>query len=893
MSKQTHTLSSGWQWRLADLNGQKPPKTSDDLAQWHASAHMPSVVQMELLDSGVIPDPYIDENERDVQWVGEADWEYQCQFETPPGTTSMENVQLFIEGLDTFATVFLNEQEILQSANMFHQHRVDVSKIIKSEGSSNTLRIYFESPLKKSTALQKQYGVRKALERDPRRMHIRKAQYQWGWDFGPQIMTSGPWLPVHLEAFGSRIADPLITSKIAADHSSATVEISVGTEGQTPRTSVQVEIKDESGATVASQSTPKTEEVASLSLEVKDPALWWPAGHGKPTLYTAEITLSDGAGQSLDKVTTKFGIRSIQLVQNKLREGQTFMFNVNGKNIFAQGGNWIPADTMLPRITRETSFGWVERMQYAHHNMIRVWGGGIYETEDFYDACDEKGILVWQDYALACGDYRLGADFLDSLKIEAEVQTKRIRNRASLALLCGGNEDFLFQDIFWNGTYDHDDLEGPFPEDQFPQREIYLKILPKIASELAPGITYWANSPWGGSKDSNDLTIGDVHQWEVWHLHQYPYQDFPRLGGRFVSEYGMFSFPIMRTLEYFATNPDERYPQSPVMDCHSKATGQESRGARYLAENFRVDTSDLSNYAYITHILQSEAVWYGLCHWRRRFVPGNEECAGVLIWQTNDLYPGSSWSYVDYFLRPKPAYYTIRRALAPIQVGIQRTPRSRFLSESAPVRVIPGATFEMFAHNATTHEVQCRLTLKAYDFKTHTPVSLPSDKTEQIVKLLPGQNTELGSLHDDEWTNDNMIILEACLYEEGEHGALMSRFVDWPEPFRYLRWPAKATKVTASITPYSAGAGAKSSSELVVGGAKDPEWENLVTLTANYPIKGAFVEPVYTGKEQVSDPEPLWDDNMVDLMPNSPVTLKVTGLKGRDVRVRYLYDWES
>ncbi|EXJ80112.1 hypothetical protein A1O1_08254 [Capronia coronata CBS 617.96] len=897
MSRQRNQLSSCWQWRLADLNGLDNPEVEDDLFQWHGAAHMPSVIHMELLQLALIPDPYINENERDVQWVGQSDWEYQCQFETPEGIMDLPLVELIFEGLDTFATVVLNGQEILKCDNMFLEHRIEVGKILKQEGS-NTLNVYFESAIKRSTALQEQYGVRKALERDPRRMHIRKIQCQWGWDFGPQMLTAGPYCPVFIEGHVSRIAETSITSKLADDHSSAVIDVGVGIEGKAAQTSLHIDIVDENGVVVATKSITKTRGSDVVSLKVQNPELWWPNGHGKPTLYTAEIMIRDMTGKTLDVVKTKFGIRSIQLIQRELRDapGLTFMFNVNGKDIFAQGGNWIPADTLLPRITREKYFDWIEKMQFAHHNMVRVWGGGIYETEDFLDACDAHGILLWHDFALACGDYPLNPAFIDSLKLEARHQTKRLRNRACLALLCGGNEDFLFQDIFWNGPYDHEDTQGPFEGKGFPQREIYLRILPEIVREVAPSITYWANSPWGGKKEANDLTVGDIHQWEVWHLHQYPYQDFPHLSGRFVSEFGMFSLPIMRTVEHFITRPEQRYPQSEVADCHSKASGQESRVARYLAENFRCDTSDMSNYAYLTQCMQSEAVWYGLCHWKRKFVPGKEECAGALVWQTNDLYPGMSWSYIDYFVRPKPAYYTIRRAFAPVQVGIQRSPRSRFLTEAAPERKILAPTFEIFAHNSTTKEVKCRLRLTAYDFKTHRPISLLPEDSERTVSLRAGQNTELASLHYEKWTKDNLIVLEASLFslekDAAASSAVLARVVDWPEPFRYLRWPKQTTRVTTSIAPYATNTGLQSASGLVTSGGQDPGWENTVTLTANVPIKGAWVEPIPNGKESVNDPEPLWSDNMVDLMPDSAVSFKVKGLKSRGVRVRYLYDWE-
>jgi beta-mannosidase len=552
------------------------------------------------------------------------------------------------------------------------------------------------------------------------------------------------------------------------------------------------------------------------------------------------------------------------------------MFNVNGRDIFCQGGDWIPADNLQPTMTRDRYDDWMRLARYSNLNMIRVWGGGIYETEEFFDACDEFGMLVWHDWAFACGDYPTHQEFLDSVKAEVEAQTIRLRNRASLALICGGNEDFFLNDMF-GVKYDFADVDGPFEDTNFPQRKIYLRLLPEISQRLAPEIQYWPSSPWGG-KSANDTTGGDIHQWAVWHEGK-PYQDYKNLAGRFVSEFGMHGFPINRTMDVFAPDLQDRHPQSRAIDCHNKGTGAETRIARYLAENFRYDNLRLENFAYCSQLLQSEAYGYALRDWKRLFKGrGREECAGAVIWQFNDIYPCTSWAYIDYYMRPKPAFYTIRREFAPVSVGIERTPASRWIDEDHPLESYR-PKFQIFAHNTTTRPVEALLELKAYDFLAGKWTDAGPDARRKVT-LAAGYNTELGALEpQDAWTEESLIILEARLVDPVTDKTL-ARMVNWPEPFRYLKWPA-GTKVTTSVE--------KASGNTLVD---EVQFEDVVTAVANHPIKGLWLEPVYDGTEEESEPEPLWEDNMLDLMPGREIKVLVKGLRGRPVKVKFLGDWE-
>ncbi|KAK5044361.1 hypothetical protein LTR84_011311 [Exophiala bonariae] len=882
-------ISNGWKWRLADANGNSQAEGLPELKEWHAVQAFPSVIHSELLANDIIPDFRSGENERLIQWVGHADWAYSTSFSTPKDLDSDSSVDMVFEGLDTFATVTLNGKVILQSDNMFLPQRVDVKKILNPSGQDNEISIVFESTVKKGDGLDSRFGQRKSnMMRGNRRMHIRKAQYHWGWDWGPVVLTAGPYLPIYLDTYHARVDNCHIISDLSPDHSSAEISVDINVAGEGSET-VDVRLLDADGSEVGSTTaTLSPLKATKTKLLLTSPRLWWPNGQGHPYLYTVKISLLGPDGDVLDSSSQRFGVRKIEIVQRPLDNapGKTFFFRVNGRDIFSQGGNWIPADNLLPTITRERYFDWIRLAKFNHLNMIRVWGGGIYETEDFLDACDEYGMLVWHDYAFACGDYPIHQEYLDSIKAEAEAQTIRLRNRACMALLCGGNEDFMLCD--WLGPkFDFADLTGPFEDKPFPQRKIYLQVLPEVASRLAPNIVYWANSPWGaGEQPSSDLTVGDVHQWHVWHVNQEPYQKYKGLSGRFVSEFGMHGFPIMRTVDVFTSpnRPQDRHPQSRAIDCHNKGHGAETRIARYLAENFRYDNTRLENFAYCTQLLQSEAYGYALRDWKRKFGgKGKEECAGALIWQLNDVYPVTSWAYVDYYLRPKPAFYTIRRSFAPISVGIERSPTSRCINENKP-RDSEIPSFSIFAHNTTAKDVKAILVLRAYDFHIGAWTDLQGVDAEREVTLTAGYNTELGKLTaPSSWTEESLIILAATLLDMTTKEPL-ARIVDWPEPFRYLTWPLD-TRVNISVAKIEGLSSTGDQSESI-------SYHDVVRVTTNHPIKGLWLEPVYDAKETEDEPEPLWNDNMFDLLPGEEISVYVKGLRGRQINARFLGDWE-
>ncbi|PSN71484.1 glycoside hydrolase, partial [Corynespora cassiicola Philippines] len=840
--------------------------------KWAAVTSFPSVIHQELLARDLIPNYHIGQNERQIQWVGQCDWEYRAQFVTPKKLLS--NTDLVFEGLDTFATITLNGNQILRSENMFVPARVNAKDYLRDPGEENEIVITFESAVKVGSQFEKIYGKRRAWMRDTKRYYERKAQYSWGWDWGPIVLTAGPWKPAYLDTYDTKIEDVYFrTLSLAPNHTNADIGIDVNISSANTNLQALVTLTDAKGKEAANISIPLNgTDAGSIEWRIKSPKLWWPNGQGQAHLYNASIKLVSSEGTILDTKSLKFGVRTTEVIQQPLNgePGTTFMFRVNGRDIFAQGGNWIPADNLLPTITRKRYFDWIKLGAYSHLNMIRVWGGGIYETDDFFDACDAHGILVWQDFGFACGDYPTNSDFLSAVREEASSVVLQLRNRASLALFAGDNEDFMLTDLITK--YDHSDTTGPFLDTNFPQREIFLKILPEECTRLAPTTQYWPSSPWGGST-ANDPTVGDIHQWSVWHGPQLPYQSYPQLAGRFVSEFGMHGFPVERTVDYFTRGAPatELHPQSRTIDCHNKGEGAHTRIARYLAENFRFDMQSLSNFTYASQLMQSEAYGYALRGWKRLFGgPGKEKCAGAIIWQLNDVYPCTSWAYVDYFLRPKPAFYTIRRAFAPVSVGVMREPASRWIDEDHPLEsYIP--SFETFAHNTTASEKELELRIAAFDFSNGEWTEL-GDHRKRKVTLQAGQNTELGRLErQDAWGEESLVILEVELVDQ-DNGEVVARHVDWPEPYRYLNWP-KGTSVSVAVSE-----------------AEKDGWENTVSIKSAQPFKGVWLEPVYDGTEKDDDTEPLWEDNMLDLMPGQELSVRVNGLRGRKVKARFMYD---
>jgi beta-mannosidase len=528
-------LEAGWQFRQHD-----PGCSLED--NWTAAngwlpATVPGVVHSDLLSLGKIPDPFLEMNETEVQWVGECNWLYLGRFTWSSDDLREEDeAALCFGGLDTFATVWLNGRRILVSDNMFLPHRVPVQEYLRP--GENELRILFESALSKGRSLQAELGETAVWNGDSSRVYVRKAQYHYGWDWGPTLLTAGPWRPVWLEVSPARISRLYAPVELDETLTRAhlPVEIVVESSHRIPGAAVELTVYGPGGQVATRASVPLTDSALVHSLTLENPELWWPNGYGSQPLYRLLVTLlSDG--EIIDTQEQRLGIRRLRLVQDEIQgeAGGSFRFEVNNIPIFCGGANWIPADMLLPRVTPDRYRAYLQRAAKAHMQMIRVWGGGIYEAESFYDICDELGLLVWQDFLFACGIYPGHPAFLESVRAEAEAAVERLRYHPCLALWCGNNEDYSL------ASHLGLPVSGELTQ-SFPARAIYEELLPEICGRLDPARPYWPGSPYDAS-GGEDPREGDQHVWNIWNQAMDPYQEYPRYGGRFVSEFGMIGLP--------------------------------------------------------------------------------------------------------------------------------------------------------------------------------------------------------------------------------------------------------------------------------------------------------------------------------------------------------------
>lgn len=616
------------------------------------------------------------------------------------------------------------------------------------------------------------------------------------------------------------------------------------------------------GTSVASDTVDASAGEAKATFDISEAKLWYPIRYGLQPLYTITATLLTSSDEEADALFKRIGLRKAELVQDPLdgQPGTSFFFRVNDVSVFCGGSDWIPADNFLPRITPEKYRNWVKLTADGNQFMIRVWGGGIYEDAAFYDACDEMGILVWQDFMFGCGNYPAWPELLASIDREARENVKAMRHHPSIVIWAGNNEDYQYQESE-NLTYDYEnkDVESWLKTD-FPARYIYEKVLDDACKDLIPGTYYHFGSPWGAGRDSHDPTVGDIHQWNVWHGTQEKYQNFDKLVGRFVSEFGMEAFPAVKTIDaYLPLGKDDpdRYPQSSTVDFHNKAEGHERRIALYLVENMRYAPDPLEQFVYCTQLMQAECLASAYRLWKRQWKgPKKEYCGGVLVWQTNDCWPVTSWSICDYYLRPKHAYFTVKREMAPLSIGMTRREHKHPKNKFTRVDIETQTQIEVWGSNLELEEVVGDCVVKAWDVETGEETYCQT--IEKGVKLPGNQSTEIAAfdvpVRNKSKGEEGRTVVAAYLY--GADGKMLARYVNWPEPLKYLHLQ----------TPKGLRA--------VVKGGK-------VEVSAEVPVKGVVVE--------CEDEGVKFADNMVDVVPGEVVEIGVEGAgEGTVVTTRYL-----
>jgi len=641
--RQSIRLDSGWEFRQrADSTGAKD-------SDWHP-AQVPGVVHTDLLRNKLIPDPFYRDNEAKQQWIENADWEYRCTIPAPLVLLEHRNIELVFEGLDAYSEVWLNGTRILTADNMFREWRIDVKPYLKA--GANSLRVVFPSPIRaaaKIAAADKWRDKTHTAEKT----YIRKAAYEYGWDWGPRFVTSGIWRPVRLEVWDrARISDLHIRQRdvtAGVAHLVAEAEVTAAAD-EAAEVSVDYGHGRSTGAAARTVALHAGVNHIDLPIEVGKPDLWYPAGYGAQPIYKFSARVRVG-GRLEDEAAAHTGLRSIVLRREPDQWGRSFEFVVNGIPVFGKGADVIPFDSFPTRVTTAQYRQVLQSAKDANMNMIRHWGGGYYETQEFYDICDELGIMIWQDFMFG-NDWQPGTyAFKQSVAQEAEDQLRRLRNHPSIVLWCGNNETEV--GYIWA-------VKDQTPETRRRMWQDYLTvfsgILARAVERLTPETPYWPSSPSADFEDLSDNNqSGDMHDWSVWHG-RVPFSDYEKHFPRFMTEYGFQSFPEMRTVEEFTTPEDRANIFTPVMLAHQKNNAGNAIIHDYLLRYY-AEPKDFASFLYVSQVLQAEGIKVGAEHLRRT----RPRAMGSIYWQLNDCWPVASWSSLDYYGRWKALQYYARR----------------------------------------------------------------------------------------------------------------------------------------------------------------------------------------------------------------------------------------
>ena len=776
------------------LNGIWKMKRIGDVREY--DARVPGSVLSALLENGDVEDPFYRRNEYRVREMFREDYEFQREFEIPDLFAEEEEPELVCEGLDTLAEIRINGNVVGKADNMHRTWRIPVREVLQK--GRNSISIRFFSPLKFIDGYE--YGEGRTVQYVPcgcmRGNHLlRKAHSMFGWDWGPQLPDMGIFRDIYLESRGRVRLGQIYIKQI---HENGTVKLNVKAECYNSKEdmslSVSLSAPENSGNTAENsiiaaksiESIPvcrKDDRIsAETELEVSDPKLWWPAGYGAQSLYRVTVRLCDRSGRLLDEIQKTIGMRTLTVIREKDEWGREFAFQVNGVKIFAMGGNYIPEDCVYSRITEERQEYLVKSMVRANFNCVRVWGGGYYPADHFYDLCDRYGLIVWQDLMFACNVYEVTDHFAENCRREVKENLERLRHHACLGLICGNNEI--------ESAWDH--------WEEFQKESLYLRadyirlfeeILPKAVAEAAPDTFYWPSSPSSGGcfADPDNENNGDTHYWAVWHG-QLPFTDFGNHWFRFCSEFGFQSFPCMKTVESF-TEEEDRNIFSRVMESHQKNDAANGKILYYLSENFRYP-STLEHTVYISQVMQGMAVRYGAEHWRRH----RGRCMGALYWQVNDNWPAPSWSSMDYYGRWKALHYMAKE----------------FFARRTSSLEVKDGRFRLWAENETDlpQKYRMKIILKKMDLTVVAEVSGTGEAGAFTsvcgAEFAPGLceaylelKRNCGPGEDPE---EELFVEGVVIFEDGT----VCRSVETLLPYKYLRLPEPVFRgeISESETTY-------------------------------------------------------------------------------------------
>jgi len=617
-------------------------------------ATIPGTVHTDLFQNELIPDPFFGTNEKELQWIENESWEYETHFTISKAELKNQNIDLEFAGLDTYATVYLNGKVVLEANNMFRKWTISAKSHLKM--GSNHLKVVFHSAVQKGKEEAKKLSYTLP---EKERVFVRKAQYQFGWDWGPRFVTAGIWKPVQLKFWNSAKIESVQFEQSGITEYHALLFFNINVNSQIEGDFVFIINKNKHKRKLSKGVT-----VIELPYVIDNPKLWWCNGLGEPTLYPFSIELYQ-KGKLLDKKKLNIGLRTIELIQEKDQVGTSFYFKLNGKPVFMKGANIVPPDNFLPRVSDSTYFSLVENAKKANMNMLRVWGGGVYFDDAFYEACDANGILVWQDFMFACSMYPGDEKFVQNVKQEVIDNVNRLQNHPSIAIWCGNNEsDEGWHNWGWQKQFKYSKADSTKIWNDY--KKVFHEIIPQTLDSLLPKEKniYWSSSPSIGWGRKESLLQGDSHYWGVWWGKE-PFEIYEKKVGRFMSEYGFQGMPNLETLQKVMNKEDLNFTSEAFRNHQKHPTGYETIN-EYMERDYVVP-KDFEDYLYVSQLLQARGMQIAIEAHRR----AKSYCMGTLYWQLNDCWPVTSWSSLDYYGNWKAFHYQARRSFEDLLLSVE------------------------------------------------------------------------------------------------------------------------------------------------------------------------------------------------------------------------------
>jgi len=808
----TKEIDSGWSFRQANSEEWLP-------------ATVPGSVHTDLLNNGKIEDPFYRLNEHNLQWIDKVNWEYKTTLTIDEKTLIFDRVVLDFKGLDTYADVIINEMQVLSADNMFREWEVDVKNHLKV--GKNELRIIFRSPIAEGIKKYDANGFVIPVSGNDLAeigqveggklvsVYTRKAGYHYGWDWGPRFVTSGIWRPVYLKTWNeARIESlQLVQNRVSEKEANFTAVFEVESVKENPAI---LSIEND-GKKLAKLKVKLHQGVSTYKVDFKidDPKLWWSNGLGEAHLYNIKGKVE--VASLTNEVEHRVGIRTLELVRDKDEKGTSFYFKLNGVPVFMKGANYIPNDMFPARVSDDVYKNVVNTAKISNMNMLRIWGGGIYENDILYDLCDENGILVWQDFMFACAMFPGDEAFLNNVKEEAKDNVKRLRNHPSIALWCGNNE--ILAAWFGWGWKSKAEAENAVDAAKIwkAYTDIFHKILPEAVAQYDPQRSYWDSSPSSGMGIPADLANGDEHYWGVW-WGKDPFSKYATHIARFMSEYGFQSFPEMKTIKKYAT-PEDYDILSDVMKSHQRSSIGNETIEYYLLQDYK-KPKDFESFLYVNHVLQAEGIKFAL-EGHRRAAP---YCMGSLFWQINDVWPVASWSSTDYYQRWKALQYFAKKGFESVLVSPYRN------EKKINIDVI----------NDNLRDINAELIVKIIDVngkeiwtKTDS-ITIPANSSDTFFSM-----HEEGLLEDVK-TNQQFMVVD--LVEDGKIISSNSLFLC---PIKEFNLPKPQVKYDISS---------------VKGGFE-------IALSTDKLAKNLYMT--------IGDEEGFFSDNYFDLLPGKAVKIKL------------------